>query len=85
MCVLEVKIPPGDSLLFHKHSFDNLSVRISSGLIQNQMQGSEWHRRLSEVKPGAVVFAEASKKPYIHRVKNLGTSLYHVIDVEFLQ
>jgi hypothetical protein len=84
VCVLDVQIAPGDSLLFHKHSFDNLSVRISGGLIQNQMQGSEWPAA-SEVKPGAVVFAEASKNPYIHRVKNLGTSVYHVIDVEFLQ
>jgi hypothetical protein len=84
VCVLDVQIPPGDSLLFHKHSFDNLSVRLSGGQIQNQMQGSEWPAP-TEVKPGAVVFAEASKKPYIHRVRNVGTTVYHVIDVEFLQ
>ena len=84
VCVLDVQIPPGESLLFHKHSYDNLSVRISGGLIQNQMEGSEWPAA-TEVKPGAVVFAEASKKPYTHRVKNLGKSVYHVIDVELLQ
>ena len=84
VCVLDVQIPPGESLLFHKHSYDNLSVRISGGLIQNQMEGSEWPAP-TEVKPGAVVFAEASKKPYTHRVKNLGTSVYHVVDVELLQ
>ena len=84
VCVLDVQIPPGESLLFHKHSYDNLSVRISGGLIQNQLEGKEWPAA-AEVKPGAVVFAEASKKPYTHRVKNLGTSVYHVVDVELLQ
>jgi quercetin dioxygenase-like cupin family protein len=84
VCVLDVQISPGESLLFHRHSYDNLSIRVSGGLIQNQIEGSEWPAP-TEVKPGAVVFAEASKKPYTHRVKNLGTSVYHVIDVEFLQ
>jgi quercetin dioxygenase-like cupin family protein len=81
--VLDVQIPPGESLAFHTHAHDNLSVRISGGLIQNQIQGSEW-QPTSEVKPGAVVFAEASNKPYTHRVKNLGTGIYHVVDVELL-
>lgn len=84
VCVLDVQIPPGESLLFHKHSYDNLSVRISGGLIQNQMEGSEWPAP-QEVKPGAVVFAEASTKPYTHRVKNLGTAVYHVVDIELLK
>jgi quercetin dioxygenase-like cupin family protein len=84
VCVLDVQIPPGESLLFHKHSYDNLSIRLSGGLIQNQMEGSDWPGP-SGVIPGAVVFAEASKKPYTHRVKNLGTSVYHVIDVELLR
>jgi quercetin dioxygenase-like cupin family protein len=82
--VLDVQIPPGDCLLFHTHSYDNLSVRISGGLVQNQMQGSEWPAA-TEVKPGAVVFAEAANKPYTHRVRNLGPSTYHVVDVELLQ
>jgi quercetin dioxygenase-like cupin family protein len=84
VCVLDVQIPPGESLLFHKHSYDNLSIRVSGGLIQNQMEGSDWPAP-SEVTPGAVVFAEASKKPYTHRVKNVGNSVYHVVDVELLQ
>ena len=84
VCILDVQIPPGESLLFHKHSYDNLSIRISGGLIQNQMDGSDWPTP-TQVAPGTVVFAEASKKPYTHRVKNVGTSVYHVVDVELLQ
>jgi quercetin dioxygenase-like cupin family protein len=82
--VLDVQIPPQDTLLFHTHSHDNLSVRISGGLVQNQMQGSAWPTA-TEVKPGAVVFAEGAKKPYTHRVRNRGSSAYHVVDVELLQ
>ncbi|HXM96513.1 MAG TPA: hypothetical protein VOA64_20025 [Candidatus Dormibacteraeota bacterium] len=81
--VLDVQIPPGESLLFHTHFHDNVSVRINGGLIQTQMQGGEW-QPASQVKSGAVVFAEATKKPYTHRVKNVGTSTYQVIDVELL-
>ena len=84
VCVLDVQISPGESLLFHRHSYDNLSIRVSGGLIQNQIEGSDWPAP-AEVKPGAVVFAEASKKPYTHRVKNVGSSVYHVVDVELLQ
>jgi hypothetical protein len=84
VCVLDVQLPPGESLLFHRHSYDNLSIRLSRGLIQNQLEGSDWPAP-TEVKLGAVVFTEASKKPYTHRVKNVGTSVYHVVDVELLQ
>ncbi len=80
---LQVSIPAGESLLYHTHSYDNLSVRISGGTIKNQMKGSDLPPQI-EVKPGAVVFAEASKKPYTHRVFNLGTSAYRVVDLELL-
>ncbi|MEQ1474448.1 MAG: hypothetical protein ABLQ96_11525, partial [Candidatus Acidiferrum sp.] len=38
VCVLDVQIPPGETLLFHKHSYDNVSIRVSGGLMQNQLQ-----------------------------------------------
>jgi quercetin dioxygenase-like cupin family protein len=81
--VLEVQLPPGDTLQFHTHSHDNLSVRLSGGRVQNQFQGSEWGAP-ADVQPGAVAFAVGSNKPYTHRVKNLGSVTYHVIDVELL-
>ncbi len=81
--VLEVQIPVGETLLWHTHSHDNVSVRLSGGTVQNQKQGSDWPPA-TEVKSGAVVFAEASNKPYTHRVKNIGPGVYHVIDVELL-
>jgi Uncharacterized conserved protein, contains double-stranded beta-helix domain len=84
VCVLDVQIPPGESLLFHRHSYDNLSIRVTGGLIQNQIEGRDWSAT-TEVKPGAAVFAEATTKPYTHRVKNVGSSVYHVVDVELLE
>jgi hypothetical protein len=80
--ILEVEIPPGDSTLFHTHSNDNLAVRLSAALSETQIQGEDW--RASPVAMGSVSFTEGSKKPYTHRVKNVGTVVYHVIDVEFL-
>ena len=81
--VLNVEIPPGESTFFHTHAHDNLAVRITDGLSQTQVRDQEWVPA-SQVKAGSVVFSEGSRKPYTHRVKNLGTSTYRVIDVELL-
>jgi quercetin dioxygenase-like cupin family protein len=81
--VLDVQIRPGEMLLFHTHSHDNVSVRITGALIQSQKPGSEW-QAASQVKAGAVVFKAGAATPYTHRTKNLGTSTYHVVDVELL-
>jgi quercetin dioxygenase-like cupin family protein len=79
--VLNVEIAPGESTFFHTHAHDNLAVRITDGLSQTQERDQDW-APASHVKAGSVVFSEGSSKPYTHRVKNLGTSTYHVIDVE---
>jgi quercetin dioxygenase-like cupin family protein len=81
--VVEVQLPPGETQGFHKHSHDNLSVRLSGGLVQYQLKGEDWGPA-KEVVPGAVVLSKGSTKPYIHRIKNTGTVTYHVIDVELL-
>lgn len=82
--VLDVNISPGESTLFHTHGHDNLSVRISGGFTQSQVQGKDW-RQASQVERGTVVFSEGSTKPYTHRIRNLGTGVYRVIDIELLR
>jgi beta-alanine degradation protein BauB len=80
--VLDVRIPPGETTRFHTHAHDNISIRITGGQIQTQFKDKEWQP--STVKPGAVVFSDGSKNPYTHRIQNLGTSTYQVVDVELL-
>jgi hypothetical protein len=67
--VLDAQIPSGVPSPFCTPFYDNLSVRISGGVIQNSVQGNDRPAAM-QVKPEAVVFAEASEKPYTHRVKN---------------
>jgi|SRR5580704_1423613 quercetin dioxygenase-like cupin family protein len=81
--VLDVTIPPGQSTLFHTHEHDNLSIRVSDGLVQTQVQGKDWLPP-SRLERGSIVFSNGSNQHYTHRVKNAGTSPYHVIDVELL-
>jgi quercetin dioxygenase-like cupin family protein len=81
--VLDVTIPPGKSTLFHTHEHDNLSIRVSDGLVQTQRQGRDWQPP-SPLERGSVVFSNGSNQHYTHRVKNMGTVPYHVIDVELL-
>ncbi len=81
--VLDVYIPPGESTLFHTHEHDNLAVRVSGGLTQAQVQGKDW-TQATQAESGSVVFSEGSGKPYTHRIKNLGTTTYHVVDIELL-
>jgi quercetin dioxygenase-like cupin family protein len=81
--VLDVTIPPGISTLFHTHEHDNFSIRVSDGLVQTQTQGKDWQPP-SPLERGSVVFSKGSNQHYTHRVKNMGTVPYHVIDVELL-
>jgi hypothetical protein len=83
VCVLEVEIPPRESTQFHTHSHDNLSIRISDGTVQSQLLNQEW-KAVSQQKSGSFTLTEGSNKAYTHRVKNSGTTTYHVLDVELL-
>ena len=82
--VLDVQVNPGEATLFHTHSHDNIAVRLTDAVLQNQNEGKEWEAP-SNMAKGAVSFAEGTVKPYTHRIKNNGTTLFHVIDIELMQ
>ena len=82
--VLDVVLAPGESTAFHTHSNDNFAVRLGEALGQRQNMGEEWAPP-SQVKNGEVSFTDGAKKPYTHRVKNVGKTTFHVIDVEILR
>ena len=82
--VLEVLLAPGESTLFHAHFHDSIAVRLTNATIQEQVLGGEW-RPVSKVTPAETRYVEGAKEPYTHRVKNVGTTPFHVIDIELLQ
>ncbi len=82
--MLEVKLGPGETTLMHTHSHDNVAVRLSEATIQRQDAGKEWSPA-AKVAPGEATFTEGAKRPYTHRLKNVGATTFHVIDIELLQ
>jgi beta-alanine degradation protein BauB len=83
--VLNVSLAPGESTLFHTHSRNaGIDVQLSEASLQEQGLGKEWESA-SKVLPGEVSYGEGPKEPYTHRVKNVGSTGFHVIYIELLQ
>lgn len=81
--VYDVRIPPGETTDVHRHAYDAVAVFVSGGLVAVQPQGEPWGKT-ERVVPG-VAFSADSKKPFVHRVRNDGTSEYHVMLVQLLR
>jgi len=81
--VLDVVLPRGETTFFHTHSHDNVAVRLSESTVQKQDMGKDWDRAATML-PSQVAFTAGSTNPYTHRLKNVGTTPFHVIDIELL-
>ena len=81
--VLDVVLAPGESTLFHTHSHDNIGVHLSDALVQGQRLGQDWQPASMDL-PGKVNYTKA-KTPYSHRIKNVGTTTFHVVDIDLLR
>jgi quercetin dioxygenase-like cupin family protein len=81
--VLDVVLAPVELTLFHTHSHDSIAVRLTDSKVQEQPAGGEW-RPASRVQPGDSRYMEGTNNPYTHRVKNVGSTPFHVIDIELL-
>jgi quercetin dioxygenase-like cupin family protein len=82
--VTHVTLAPGESTLYHTHSHNRAAVDLSDTSITLQKVG-EAESAPETTMPGEVSAANAGAVPLSHRVKNVGTVQFDVIDVEFLQ
>jgi quercetin dioxygenase-like cupin family protein len=80
--VLRVKLPSGESTLYHVHLHDRVSVHLSDTAITEQRPG-EPSGDPSPKQPGDIA-ATTANGPFTHRVKNVGAAEFDVLDVEFL-
>jgi quercetin dioxygenase-like cupin family protein len=80
--VLDVVVNPGETTLFHRHSLDNLAVILTDAENKNQSPGQDWNP--APAKAGSVGFRPGTTTPYVHRITNAGTTVFHVLDVEIL-
>jgi len=80
--LLDVKIQPGDTTLFHIHSTPSVFVHFTNTEVCSQIKDKEW-------KTGKNTKGDASYRSFVndtlvHRVSNCDTVPFHVTDVELL-
>ncbi|MEO8482856.1 MAG: hypothetical protein ABI634_11640 [Acidobacteriota bacterium] len=81
LAVIDVHFPPGYTSLFHRHSNDNVSVRIATAPTRTDTLTETGTPQTALV--GRLVFNSATP-PYVHRVANIGDTPVHIIDIEVL-
>ena len=81
--VFRVRIAPGRGSLMHIHAHDDAAVRLDSSTSTNEPQGQR-EGPPSSSAPGNVSARNNEPTPTIHRVRNVGTTLFDVMDVQAL-
>lgn len=77
--VLDVRIPPHDTTLFHKHSTPSVFVMLNQTKSGSQVLVEPGKPVLTA---GDIWFEGFYDKPRIHRVWNEDTVMFHVMDIE---
>ena len=79
-----VTLEPGQTSLMHTHSHDDAAVRLSTATVAQDSPGQPLAPS-EPVYPGMVSARDNEAKPLIHRVHNIGTTVFDVIDVQILK
>jgi len=82
--VLHVTLAPGQSSQLHTHSHDGAAVRLTNATVSTDVPG-KGPTNPQSVRPGDVSANSCAKQPLTHRVNNVGTTTFEVVDVEFLR
>src|SRR5436190_4816884 len=81
--VVHLTLPPGERTLYHTHTHDRVAIPLSSTSITQQV----WNEKegpSSRSEPGSFSALTLAGTSYTHRVHNVGTNPYDVLDVELL-
>jgi quercetin dioxygenase-like cupin family protein len=79
--VIHVTLAPGQTTLYHSHTHDRVAVDLSTTSIAQQ-KINEAEGRATPTKPGNVSALTLTEASYTHRVHNVGTAPYEVLDIE---
>lgn len=82
--LLDVRLPPGDTTFFHVHEIPSLFLVLSKTLTASQVKGEEWVNGTFTSEPGYSWYNGFTTGPLIHRVANIDTVPFHVMDIEIL-
>ena len=81
--VLHLTLPPGELTLYHTHTHDRVAVNLSSTSITQQTL-NEQEGPASPTAPGTNSAYTHVANSFTHRVHNIGSTPFDVIDVELL-
>jgi quercetin dioxygenase-like cupin family protein/proteasome lid subunit RPN8/RPN11 len=82
--VFRVRLAPGESSLMHVHSHDDGAVRLSDATVTDDVPGQPTGPP-EVVSVGAVSARTNEPRPLAHRVNNIGSTPFDVIDVQVLK
>ncbi len=82
--VLHVTIPAGESTQLHTHSHDGAAIRLSEAMVSSDVPG-KGPTPAGRSEPGDVSATAYAKAPLTHRVNNVGSTAFEVLDLEFLK
>jgi hypothetical protein len=82
--LLDVRLLPGDTTYFHMHEIPSVFLVLSKTLTASQVKGEEWVNGTFTSEPGYSWYNSFTKGPLIHRVANIDTIAFHVMDIEIL-
>jgi hypothetical protein len=80
--LLDVRVPPGDTSLFHVHQIPSFFIPLSATRIGSEVKGQA--ARQSRFPIDSTWYNGFENGPLIHRVWNSDTNVLHVIDLELL-
>jgi quercetin dioxygenase-like cupin family protein len=80
--LLDVKIQPGDTSLFHIHSTPSVFLLFTTTVVCSQIKGKEWVT--AKNAQGNASFRSFVNDTLVHRVSNCDTVPFHVTDAELL-
>jgi hypothetical protein len=80
--LLDVRLPPGDTSLFHIHEIPSFFIPLSTTEVGIEVKGQQ--AQDSKFTIGGTYYNGFENGPLIHRVWNTDTNTLHIIDLELL-
>ncbi len=80
--LLDVRIKPGDTSLFHIHATPSLFLHFTNTVVCSQIKGKEWVT--GKNTQGNASYRSFVNDTLVHRVSNCDTEPFHVTDIEIL-
>jgi hypothetical protein len=79
--MIHVALPLGERTLYHSHTRDRIAIDLSAASIKQQKM-NEPEGPATPTKPGNISALTLTDASYTHRVHNVGTAPYEVLDIE---